>query len=320
MSSLTRARSHYRSQQKVALAGMRAVRRAVKASRTPAEASSAATTALATYQLASALNGARNLAAEAGREIATAPAAYAGTTQLGYPIEWALDTIVDRMFREAEQEAERLTEEMMAGLDLFVKSELIASGADAASVEVVYEPAWDNFVRVLDLPSCDRCVVLAGRIYRDLAGFPRHPNCDCQHWPVASWAEAEAAGLVTDPMVAFERGQIGGYRTLPDGSTRFESSLSIADTRAVRDGADLQAVVNAKRGGGRRPKGMTNTVTAEIFGRTVKATLEGTTKRGEWRRKHPNLPIRLRPESIYEHATDRADALRLLRIYGYLQG
>jgi hypothetical protein len=64
---------------------------------------------------------------------------------------------------------------------------------------------------------------------------------------------------------------------------------------------------------------MTNTVTVDIFRRTVKATLEGTTRRSEWRRKHPNLPIRLRPESIYEHATDHADAIRLLRLYGYIR-
>ena len=130
-------------------------------------------------------------------------------------------------------------------------------------------------------------------------------NCDCQHFPVTSWAEAERQGLVTDPMVAFDRGGVRG--------------LSKADTQAVRDGADLQAVVNAKRGGGRRPAGMTNAVTAEIFGRTVKATTEGTTRRGEWRRKHPDLPIRLRPQSVYEHARDRDDAVRLLRLYGYLK-
>ena len=32
----------------------------------------------------------------------------------------------------------------------------------------------------------------------------------------------------------------------------------------------------------------------------------------EWRRKNPGLPIRLRPQSIYEHAKDRDDAIRLL--------
>lgn len=306
MSSVaTRARNHYRNQQKVALAAVRAVRRAVKAAPSQPAAVSAVTTTMATYQLASALSGARTMAAEAGRDLLTTPVAFAGTTQLGFPVETPIETIIDRLAREAEREIQELTDQMFAGLDLFVASEVIAAGADAASVEIVATPQWTNYVRVLDLPSCDRCVILAGRIYRDLEGFARHPNCDCQHWPVTSWAEAEAAGLVTDPMVAFERGQVRG--------------LSKADTQAIRDGADMQAVVNAKRGGGRRPKGMTNAITAEMFGRTVKATTEGTTKRAAWRKAHPNLPIRLRPESIYEHATDRDDALRLLRLYGYLK-
>lgn len=318
-STLTRARNHYRNQQKVALAGVRAVRRAVKAAPTPVAASSAVTTTLATYQLASALSAGRTMAAEAGRDLLTIPQAFAGTTQLGWPIETPIETILDRLTGDLEREAKALTDRMLAGLDLFVQSEIIAAGADAASAEIVAGPEWTNFVRVLDLPSCDRCVILAGRIYRDLDGFKRHPKCDCQHWPVESWAEAEAAGLVTDPQVAFDRGQVGGYVTLKDGSQKFKPSLSVADTKAINDGADIQEVVNAKRGGGRRPQGMTNTISAEIFGRTVKATLEGTTRRAEWRRKHPNLPIRLRPESIYEHARDREDVLRLLRLYGYLK-
>jgi hypothetical protein len=259
---------------------------------------------MALYQLASALSAGRTMAAEAARAVITNPAAFAGETQLGYPIEYAVDTIIDRISEQIEAEISRLTDEMLASLDLFVQSEIIASGADAASVEIAGEPGWQNFVRVLVPPSCDRCTILAGRIYRDLEGFARHPGCDCQHWPVQDWAKAEKLGLVTDPMVAFERGQVRG--------------LSKADIQAVKDGADLQAIVNAKRGGGRRPKGMTNAITAEVFGRTVKATLEGTTKRGAWRRLHPDLPIRLRPESIYEFAKDREDALRLLRLYGYL--
>lgn len=318
-STLTRARSHYRNQQKIALAGVRAVRGAVRSAQTPAAASSAATSTLAAYQLASATNGARAMAAEAGRGLLSVPQAFAGTTQLGWPIETPVETIVDRLADEFDKEVDRMAADLLASLDLFVQAEIIAAGADAASVEIVAGEEWTNYVRVLDLPSCDRCVILAGRIYRDLDGFARHPRCDCQHWPVESWAEAEAAGLVTDPMVAFEKGQIGGYRTRPDGSTRFESSLSRADEQAIRDGADIQEIVNAKRGGGRRPKGMTNAITVEIFGRTVKATTEGTTRRAAWRKAHPDLPIRLRPESIYEHAKDRADAIRLLRLYGYIK-
>lgn len=309
MSSVaTRARSHYRNQQRIALAGVRAVRTAVKAAATPTEASAAATTTLATYQLASALNGARTMAVEAGRDLLVDPTAFAGTTQLGWPVETPLSTILGRTWeqlqREAEEEVQRLTDELLASLDLFVESEIIAAGADAASVEIAAGSEFTLYVRVLDLPSCDRCAILAGRIYRDLDGFARHPKCDCQHWPVDSLKDAEAAGLVADPTEAFERGQVTG--------------LSKADAQAIRDGADISAIVNAKRAGRRYPPGMTNAVTLETFRRTVKATTAGTTKRSEWRRRNPNLPIRLRPESIYAHAADRADALRLLRLYGYL--
>lgn len=304
-STLTRARNHYRNQQKIALAGVRAVRRAIKRATQPTAVVPAVATTMAAYQLASATNGARTMAGEAGRGLLSVPQAFAGTTQLGWPIETPIETIIDRLTREFEAEADRLAEEMLAGLDLFVQSEIIAAGADAASVEIAAGPEWTNFVRVLVLPSCDRCAILAGRIYRDLEGFARHPKCDCQHWPVTSWDEAQAAGLVTDPRGAIESGQVTG--------------LSKADERAILDGADPQAVINAKRGGGTRPKGMTNAVNAEIFGRTVKATTEGTTKRSAWRKAHPDLPIRLRPESIYEHAKDRDDALRLLRLYGYLK-
>lgn len=301
----TRARSHYRRQQRVALAGVSAVRRAVKRARSAAEGKAVAATTLATYQALSAQTAATTMATEAGRGLVTVPAAFAGETQLGYPVEYGIETIVDRALEGFEAEWERLVDSFLPAMDLLVQAEIIAAGADAASVEIVSEPDWTNYVRVLVPPSCDRCAILAGRIYRDNEGFARHPKCDCQHWPVTSWAEAEAAGLVTDPMAAFERGQVRG--------------LSKADEQAIRDGADIQEVVNAKRGGGRRPQGMTNAITAELFGRTVKATLEGTTKRGEWRRKNPGLPIRLRPESIYEHAKDREDALRLLRLYGYLK-
>lgn len=304
-STLTRARNHYRAQQKVALAGVRAVRRVIQAAATPTQASAAATTTLATYQLASALNGARTMASEAGRDLLSVPASFAGTTQLGWPIETPIETILDRLSGDLEREAQRLTDQMLAGLDLFVQSEIIAAGADAASVEIVAGNEWTNYVRALVPPSCDRCTVLAGRIYRDLDGFARHPGCDCQHWPVESREAAEKAGLITDPQVAFDRGLVRG--------------LSKADVQAILDGADIQEIVNAKRGGGRRPKGMTNAITAEIFGRTVKATTEGTTRRSAWRKAHPKLPIRLRPESIYEHAKDREDALRLLRLYGYIK-
>src|SRR3546814_9424042 len=78
----TRARNHYRRQQKVALAAVRAVRRVVKKAASPPAAVSAAATTMAAYQLASATSAGRTMAAEAGRQVLTAPIAFAGTTML----------------------------------------------------------------------------------------------------------------------------------------------------------------------------------------------------------------------------------------------
>lgn len=303
MSSLaTRARSHYRSQQKVALAGVRAARRAVMAASTQAEAQASLATTVATYQLASALNSAQTMAGEFGRTIATSPIEFAGTTQLGFPIETPIETIVDRLTVDLDRKLETLTRTMFATLDLFVASEIIAAGVDAAHVEITHENA--RYVRFLTPPSCDRCTILAGKIYRSEQAFKRHPGCNCEHWPVGSEAEARSSGLILNPDEAFERGEVRG--------------LSIADAQAISDGADMAQVVNARRAGTRSPLGMTSALDVTMFGRTLKATTAGTTKRSTWRIKNPTLPIRLRPQSIYEHAKNREDAIRLLKLYGYL--
>lgn len=301
-SPAARARRYYDAQRKVAAAGVRAVRRAARKAETPAAAKASIPTALATYQLASALNGARTTAGELGVAVASTPLSFVGTTALGYPIADPIEKMVDLLTADLDGEWRRLTDEMAKAFDVMVASEITAAGVDAASVELAAEDA--RYVRVLNLPSCKRCVILAGRIYRSEEAFERHPLCDCEHWVVGSEDEARAAGLILDPMEAFEHGQVRG--------------LSQADERAIRDGADIVTVVNATAGGGRKV-GITNAVTADIFGRTVKATTLGTTAKAAWRKANPNLPVRLRPQSIYEHATSHEDALRLLRLYGYLK-
>ena len=303
MSSLaTRARKHQASQAAVALAGVRSVRKAAKKASTAGEAKAATTTTLATYQLASAMNGARAMAGEFGRDVLTAPLEYVGTTELGYSIGASVNTIVDRIARDLEQEWQALTDDLMASLDRMVFNEIVAAGTDAQSAEVFAEDAL--YVRVLVPPSCDRCTILAGKTYRSEEAFERHPQCNCEHWPVGTEEAARASGLIIDPQEAFDAGQVRG--------------LSKADERAIRDGADMAQVVNAKRAPRRGAPGITNAISAEIFGRHVEATLSGTTRRAAWRRANPNLPIRLRPQSIYQYAKDREDALRLLRLYGYL--
>lgn len=285
-----RASSHQATQKATTVAAVVAARNAAKRSLSTQRVGQVVTA----YQLLAATQAGQALAAEAGRAPVTIPAAYAGWTALGFPIQDALDTIVAGMLRELDQGA--VMDDLLWQLERFVAAEVTDAGRAAGETEIAVQPEWTNYVRLLNPPSCDRCTILAGRIYRDLDGFQRHPLCDCVHWPVDDWETAHDMGLVSSPMEAFNRGQVTG--------------LSKADAAAVAAGADIIAVVNAKRG----------MRTASLFNRDgVKVTTEGTTRLAAWRKANPGRPYRLRPESIFDIASDYGDLLRLLKLYGYIQ-
>lgn len=265
-------------------------------------------TTWASYQLAAATAAVQTMAGLAEAPPQVNPRAFAGVSSAGFSLAEPLVATIDyRVSAPVEPVPapwwEADAESFIAEVEQLIASEVADAGRSAFQAELFVGPDWTNYVRVLAPPSCKRCAILAGRIYRDLDGFDRHPECDCQHWPVDSWEEAEREGLVTSFETLFERGQVRG--------------LSEADTQAIRDGADPVQVVNATAG--TRQPGITNALTTEVFGRRVKATTYGTTKRSAWRRANPSRPVRLRPESIYRFARDREDALRLLRLYGYLR-
>lgn len=131
---------------------------------------------------------------------------------------------------------------------------LAADAGREATQASMTSARMDGWVRMLRLPSCDRCVVQAGKWFRWSTGFQRHPGCDCVHVPVAQRRDAPDSAI--DPVAAVRAGQVKG--------------LSKADTQAILDGADPSQVINAKRGMG----------TAKVFGRDVKVTTDGTTRRG----------------------------------------
>jgi hypothetical protein len=175
-------------------------------------------------------------------------------------------------------------------LDTIVHTQVQDAGRAAESLETVARPRVGGYVRMLTPPSCARCAILAGKFYRWNTGFDRHPRCDCVHIPAS---ENVAGDLRTDAAQMARDGQIGWRR--PDGSIR--PGLSEADRKAiVEGGADPAKVVNAHRG-------MYTEAGRKL---TTEATRNG--------RK-----IRLRPEEIYKQANGRADALRLLRRFGYVE-
>lgn len=287
MPTLPQARSHYDRQKGIVVRAVSAVRAVFRQRRDVATAARVASA----YQLAAATASARTIAEWSGSPDIVRPSAFAGWTAAGFPLTDPLQSIVDRF--NAEVDAALPT--MLNEIDRLVASEVADAGRAASQAAIVAEPMWTNYVRMLNPPSCARCAILAGRIYRDLEAFQRHPLCDCVMVPVTDWQDAHDNGLISSPEQAFERGDIRG--------------LSRADAQAIKDGADIGKVVNAHRG----------MATADLFNRRgVKITLAGTTRRGEWRKANPNRPFRLRPEAIYAAARDREDAIRLLRLYGYL--
>lgn len=196
-------------------------------------------------------------------------------------------------------------------LDMIVRTQVADAGRVADGVAITARPEVAGYVRMVVGKTCARCLILAGRRYRWNEGFKRHPRCDCRHIPAA---ENAAGDLATNPRLAFA------------DMDRAEQDrvFTKAGAQAIRDGADISQVVNARRG----------METASVFGREVLVTTEGTTTRGlagtrlgaksdgrkkEGARYRSAVRVRLMPEQIYREAKgDRAEAVRLLRLHGFL--
>lgn len=141
-------------------------------------------------------------------------------------------------------------------LDLLVRTQVADAGRAADLVAMAARPAVTSYIRVVELPACARCLILAGREYGISEGFQRHPRCDCGMEPVTKNYRPEP----TSPERVFE--------SMTPAQRR--KAFGRAGTQAIEAGADIAQVVNARRG-------MT---TATAYGRKVQATTEGRTRRG----------------------------------------
>lgn len=174
---------------------------------------------------------------------------------------------------------------------LMVATQVQDAARVSAGVAIAARPRVTGYIRMLNPPSCSRCVLLAGKWFKWNAGFERHPKCDCRHVPTA---EDQADDLRTHPDQYFDS-------LTPDEQ---DAAFGKAGAQAIRDGADIGQVVNARAG----------MSTASIGGRPVRITTVGATRR---RGARP----RLMPEQIYAIAgDDRAEARRLLAGNGYIVG
>jgi hypothetical protein len=198
-------------------------------------------------------------------------------------------------------------------LDLIVRTQVADAARVSDGVALTVRPQLAGWVRMLSLPSCSRCLILAGRFYRWNDGFLRHPRCDCRHIPVA---EDIVGSVVTDPKAAFNE----------MSHEQQDATFGADGAQAIRDGADMAQVVNARKGmttAGRTqtrlkdesdPNSRVNVtvrrqVATQVAGRSVFTTTAGVRRR-----------VRLMPEAIYDIAgQDRNEAMRLLRVHGYIR-
>lgn len=211
----------------------------------------------------------------------------------------------------------------------FVASAVAGDGvADAARsarlLSMFGRPAVKSWVRALRGTSCARCAILAGRRYY-VSGFQRHPRCDCYMIPSAEDANDD---WTTDPDVYFRSLNAQDQNRI----------FTVAGAEAIRLGADMSQVVNARDG----------ITVASVYGRDVQATLYGTSVRGLYggyevrddgslrrrptaeteRRRSGDRSLRyataprLLPDEIFEIAAqegwDRDEILRQLRRFAYI--
>lgn len=182
-------------------------------------------------------------------------------------------------------------------LAMLVSTEVADAGREAFGAAMTATRSVHGYVRMVSGSACSRCIILAGKFYRWNASFQRHPRCACTGIP----ALENRPDLRTDPHAFFD------HLTTEQQDTRF----GVADAKAIREGADINQVVNARRG----------LYQTKAFGRDIEATTEGMTRRGlaGQRLAGSTKGLRLTVRQIYADAgEDRDLAVSLLRRYGYL--
>jgi hypothetical protein len=323
MTLLQSAAEHYRRQQRLTAA-------AVVAARRQRGRSAALVGVVSQFQYAAARDSAQAVAdmleeqGSISAPVAVIPGALAGIASDGRSLESLMG------YGVAQQLPQRW-------FDLVVATQVQDAARTAAGVEIASRPEVNGYIRMMNPPSCSRCAVLAGKWFRWNQGFQRHPRCDCRHIPAAE------AGDYSDVRLSGDK----WFHTL--SPTEQDRAFTKAGAQAIRDGADLTQVVNARRGmetiGQSQTRinadGFTVNVTRRSMAPTtigrgeVYITREGVTRRGvAYRSLSPDPQTdrrdagaryrraarpRLMPESIYRIAgNNRAEAIRLLRGNGYI--
>ncbi|WP_134663988.1 hypothetical protein [Amycolatopsis sp. CFH S0078] len=255
------------------------------------------------------------------------PASFGGVTAGGMSVEWLAGALHVWLLENLLGGASTM-DVHQAGLRralTYVSTEINDAGRSAVQVAETAHPGAAGHERVVKLPACDRCVVLAGKFYRYSTGFLRHPRCDCTMVPVSreEWRDGRPEN---EPTALFHA------MSEAEQNRRFGT----ANAEVIRMGGDISQVVNARRG----------MATVKVFGRNMQITTTGTTKRALYggyeirpdgslrrrsdaelakepgRRYRTTKAPRLTPGEIFrlgdEFGWGRDELVRQLRRYAYL--
>lgn len=107
-------------------------------------------------------------------------------------------------------------------LDMTVHTQVADAARDATSLGITSRPRV-SWVRMVNPPCCQRCAVLAGKVFGFNQGFKRHPRCDCIHLP-QTVANPRATGIHVGPEDV--------------------KDLTASQRKAIADGADFNEVIN----------------------------------------------------------------------------
>lgn len=200
---------------------------------------------------------------------------FAGTTDDGRP----LDTLLDGAVVKAKQAVSSGLAVPIAlnvardWLQDVVMDSVRDADRQAVGAGITVRPKVQGWVRMLNPPSCKFCIGLGGKWYPWSQGFQAHPHCDCRHIPSQ---EASAGDYTIDS---------GAYFRSLDAKAQ-ERIFGKNDAQAIRDGADINRVLNTR-----------------IRGYSAKQL-----------RENPDL---ITVDHVYAQATSREHAIELLRDNGF---
>ncbi|MFB6535117.1 hypothetical protein ACFCY8_30235 [Streptomyces noursei] len=238
------------------------------------------------------------------------PAALVGIAADGRPLASLLQlpAITTARALAAGESAELAAARGLTQMAMMASTQIADASRTATSIGMAAHPRCISYVRVVRLPACARCIILAGRQYGHSTGFKRHPRCDCGMQPMSDteWKQSASPEDLFRQMSPEEQ----------------RKRLGTAGVKALENGADLGQLVNARRG----------MATAATGRGPLKVTTEGTTRRGiggkaldsgyqktAGQRYERAREARLMPETILKLAgDDREHQIAMLKKHGYI--